>query len=93
MWRGSQKLGRDDGLQKEMLNSAEMAFGLSTLHHFTGIKTSDKRKVVLLLTGALPSPPTLGLPAEVWSAGPAYQGIFQSADTAVTSQPVATITS
>lgn len=44
---------------------------------------------LFLLTGALPVPPTPWLPAKVWSAGPVYLGIFQSADTAVTNPPAA----
>lgn len=44
-----------------------------------------------LLTGALPVPPSPWLPAEVWLDVPAYQGIFQSADTATTSPPAGKI--
>lgn len=42
-----------------------------------------------LLTGALPVAPSPWLTPEVWSAGPASRGIFQSADTVMTNPPAA----
>lgn len=44
---------------------------------------------MLVLTGALPVPPSPWPPPELWSAGPASAGIFQSADTVMTNPPAA----
>lgn len=41
----------------------------------------------LVLTDALPGPPSAWLPPRIWSVAPAWQGIFQSAYTVTTNPP------